>query len=116
MIRMPSAMILAVGLVATSACSHMPASESFDRCPPRATIAGASGPRLASGGTGVAPREVLPTVDEGVLGGGTTTTLASGGTGVPERVVTPSPSRVPAPATPHLVAGGRGIPPRVECE
>lgn len=117
MSRMLSAAFPVIGLLAMSACAHMPESASLDRCPPRTTIASPSGPRLVAGGKGVAPREVFPTVDEGVGFATTTTTLASGGTGVPERVVTPpSASTGPAPATPRLVSGGRGVPPRIECD
>ncbi len=108
-------LFVAAPLTVSLACSHVPPSLSLDRCPPRATVADSSGPRLVAGGKGVAAREEPPTADEGTAGPASAR-LVSGGRGVPERV-DPAPQRgMTASATPHLVAGGRGVAPRMECE
>ena len=87
-------------------------------CPPRATIAATAAPTptLAAGGRGVAPREVTPSIDEGVTPA-SEPHLASGGRGVPARMEASAPfGGAGSPPTPHLVAMPRGSGgPRVEC-
>ena len=87
-----------------------------DPCPPRSTIVATPTPTLAAGGRGVAPREVMPVIDEGVTPA-SEPHLASGGRGVPPRMEASAPFGGAGTApTPHLVAMPRGSGgPRVEC-
>jgi hypothetical protein len=119
MTRTSIAIGLSVAVLVSAGCSMSRGAATGDPCPPRATYAATTAPTptLAAGGKGVAPREVLPVIDEGVTPA-SERQLASGGRGVPVRMEASAPiGATGAPATPHLVAGPRGSSgPWVDCK
>ena len=89
-------------------------------CPPRVQRTATMEPstRLASGGKGVAPREATDSGGSGNFASGPgDARLVSGGWGQPpvEQQASSSPGATPV-ASERLVAGGRGIPARTECD
>src|ERR1700704_4927936 len=110
---------LSFAVIVSAGCSTSRDVVTADNpCPPRSTIGATAAPTptLAAGGRGVAPREVMPVIDEGVTPA-SEPHLASGGRGVAPRMEASAPFGGGGTApTPHLVAMPRGSGgPRVEC-
>jgi len=93
---------------------------STRECPPQMQRTATTEPstHLAAGGMGVAPREVTDSAGTGNFASRPgDTRLISAGRGQPpvEQQTSSSPGAPPA-ASERLVAGGRGVPPRTECD
>ena len=102
-------------------CQSMPWGQVSTReCPPRAQRVATMEPstRLVSGGKGVSPREARDPGGSGnfASGPGDARLISAGwGQSPVELQASSSPGATPA-ASERLVAGGRGIPPRTECD
>jgi hypothetical protein len=93
---------------------------STRECPPQMHRTATTEPstHLASGGKGVAPREVTDSAGSGnfASGPGDTRLISAGWGQAPVEQQTPSSSIATPGGSGHLAAGGRGVPPRTECD